>query len=274
MTGDRITWPDVLDRARAIVESYDTSVTLRQLFYRLVSAEVIPNTVQAYKGLSRWTAEARRAGTFPALIDRGRAIHRAPSWADPAAAMRALIGQYRVDRTAGQSVTLYLAVEKAGLVVQLDAWFGALGVPILALGGYSSQTYADDVTRHAVAQDRPAVLLYAGDHDPSGEDIDRDFLVRTGCWTEHYRVALTADQVADYGLPVLPGKSTDSRAATFTARHGELRQVELDALDPDDLRALFTDALDRYWDTSAYEDAMTRETADRDRLADAARGLR
>ena len=40
MTAPRIDWPAVIDQAREIVESYDTSVTLRQLFYRLVSAQV------------------------------------------------------------------------------------------------------------------------------------------------------------------------------------------------------------------------------------------
>ena len=34
-----------------------------------------------------------------------------------------------------------LLVEKAGMVVQLQDWFGDFGFPILALGGYSSQTF-------------------------------------------------------------------------------------------------------------------------------------
>jgi hypothetical protein len=38
MKPDRIKWPLVLDRAVEIINEYDTSVTLRQLFYRLVSA--------------------------------------------------------------------------------------------------------------------------------------------------------------------------------------------------------------------------------------------
>ena len=32
----RVDWRRVLDVGRAVVESYDTPVTLRQLFYRLV----------------------------------------------------------------------------------------------------------------------------------------------------------------------------------------------------------------------------------------------
>jgi hypothetical protein len=183
-TSHRPDWPALLERAAAIVESYDTLVTLRQLFYRLVAALLLPNTTNAYKSLSKYTAEARRAGTFPALMDRGRTIHRFQTFRSAAEARRWLQTIYRRDRTEGQTVSLYLGVEKAGIVAQLQEWFGDLGVPVLALSGYGSQTYVDDVIADVAATKRPAVLLYAGDHDPSGEDIDRDFTARTDCWDE------------------------------------------------------------------------------------------
>jgi hypothetical protein len=271
MTG-RIDWPGIIDQAASIVYSYSTSVTLRQLFYRLVSAQLIPNTQGAYKRLSALTAEARREGDFPDLIDRGRQIHQATYFNDTEHALRSIIAAYRLDRTEGQDVSLYLGVEKAGMVVQLQSWFGGLGVPVLALGGYSSQTYVDDTRAHAEDQGRDAVLLYAGDFDPSGEDIDRDFIERTDCWDDVVRVALTAAQVREYGLPVNPGKASDSRAAGFISRHGELVQVELDALDPDVLRSLFQAAIDGYWDTSTFEAVLAREVDDRRRLREAARG--
>ena len=157
-------------------------------------------------------------------------------------------------------------MEKAGIVEQLTDWFGDLGVPVLALGGYSSQSYVQDVADDVAAQARPAVLLYAGDHDPSGEDIDRDFLLRTGCFAQVERVALSAEQVQAYRLPPQPGKSTDSRAAGSVARHGRLVQVELDALAPDDLQALYQQAIGRYWDTAAHQAALERETQERERL--------
>lgn len=69
----RISWSSVLEEASRIVSSFETGVTLRQLFYRLVAAEILPNTIGAYKTLSARTAEARRVGEFPNLIDRGRA---------------------------------------------------------------------------------------------------------------------------------------------------------------------------------------------------------
>lgn len=265
----RLDWSAIVERAAEIVSEYDTGVTLRQLHYRLVSEHAIPNSPNAYKRLSSLTAEARRAGTFPALIDRGRRIHRNMSFGGVDHAMRTIINAYRRDRTEGQEVSLYLGVEKGGMVEQLTAWFGEpLGIPVLALGGYSSQTYVDTVIQDVERSNRPAILLYAGDHDPSGEDIDRDYAARTDCWEKVVRVALSSTQVQEYRLPPNPGKIGDSRAAGFIARHGELVQVELDALDPNDLRRLYSAAIDQYWDTSAYEEAIEREEEERTALAE------
>jgi hypothetical protein len=262
----RIEWGHVLARAVVLVESYDTGVTLRQLFYRLVSEQLIPNSQAAYKRLSSLSAAERRAGQFPDLIDRGRTIHRYETWTSPQEALEDVASYYRRDRSEGQDWSVYFGVEKAGIVEQLTAWFGDLGTPILALGGYASQSYVDRVVSDVEAAGRPAVLLYAGDFDPSGEDIDRDFEDRAGCWDKVVRVALDAGQVVEYALPPNPGKASDSRAQGFIDRHGELVQVELDALDPDDLHELYTDALGGYWDTSAYDAVLARESDERDVL--------
>jgi hypothetical protein len=263
----RTEWPLVLGRAADIVREYDTAVTLRQLFYRLVAEGLIPNTLTKYKRLSELTADARRQGKFPSLLDRTRIIERAPSWASPEDAIRALRLQYRRDRTEGQDVSLYLAVEKQTLVGLLDDWFGDKGFPVLALRGYSSESYereiVDDV--HSNGQ-RPAVLVYAGDFDPSGEDILRNFKAKTGCFDEVVRVAVNPPQIAQYDLPPMPGKASDSRATGFVAKHGELIQVEVEALPPNTLRDLFEAAVQRFWDMSTFEDVLAVENDERARL--------
>lgn len=256
-------WTSILEEAARIVNSYDTGVTLRQLFYRLVAAELLPNTTTAYKALSAKSAEARRADAFPKLMDRTRRIYRYQAFTNVTEARKWLAAIYRRDRTMYQDVSLYVGVEKNGIVEQLQSWFGDLGIPVLALGGYSSQSYVDEIAADVARSRRPAVLIYAGDFDPSGEDIDRDFLQRTGCFKHVERVALNRQQVAEYQLPPQPGKATDSRAAGFIARHGRLMQVELDALPPEVLRQLYSEAISRYWDTSAYEAVLIAEDEDR-----------
>jgi hypothetical protein len=111
------------------------------------------------------------------------------------------------------------------------------------------------------------VLIYAGDHDPSGEDIDRDFAERVDAFDRVVRVALAWDQVVDHGLPPALGKASDSRAADFEARYGRLVQVELEALPPDVLRSLYVDAFEGYWDKSTYQAVLGEEEVDRAALA-------
>lgn len=105
-------------------------------------------------------------------------------------------------------------------------------------------------------------LLYAGDHDASGEDIERDLRARLageGWHGEVIRVALLPEHVDKYGLPRSPFEKADSRAASFQARHGGLWQTELDALDPDILSKLYEDAIHPYWDKSAYRERLAAE---------------
>lgn len=72
MGSERIRWPAVVDRAREIVESYESGVTLRRVMYRLVSEGALPHTALMYRRLSAQLARARRDGRFPDLIERRR----------------------------------------------------------------------------------------------------------------------------------------------------------------------------------------------------------
>jgi hypothetical protein len=266
-------WKDILAEASDIVDSYDVGVTLRQLFYRLVVAELLPNIQNYYRRLSHYTAEARRNGTFPDLLDKTSSVDRPFCFTCLAEARSWLRNQSRRDRTEGQPWTIYLGVEKDGMSEQLRAWFSEdLGLPLLPLGGYASQTLVDDVRKDISDQGRPAALIYAGDHDPTGEDIPRDFEQRVGNFKRVLRMALTPEQVEEYSLPFNPDAEVeaklerDPRAAAFRKRHGALVQYEMDALPPETLRNLYQAAIDEYWDVDAYEAVLAVEEQERNSL--------
>lgn len=264
---DRISWDGVIEEASNIVESYSTGVTLRQLFYRLVSQQLIPNKQSAYSRLSSLTARARREGWFPDLIDNTRIIRRPSSWESPEDAVSALRDQYRRDRSQGQEVSIYVAVEKNALATLIASWYEHYGIPVLAFGGYPSQTFIDNILKDIDRQNRPAVLIYGGDFDATGVDILRDFIKRTnGVWQETRRIALNEDQIAQYNLPPLPGKSWDPRADAFILKYGKLIQVELDALPPDVLKSIYDDAVADYWDEDIYEAIRKEEEIERKQL--------
>jgi hypothetical protein len=98
---------------------------------------------------------------------------------------------YRFDRTEGQEHALYVAVEKDTLRQQLTGRLAEAGVPVLVVRGFSSQSYADVVRDRVTRGQREAVLVVVGDFDCSGEDVERDWVAPTGCWSRTGRVLLT-----------------------------------------------------------------------------------
>jgi hypothetical protein len=273
----------VLPAAAEFVLSFTTGVSLRQDFYFLGShtdpatgRAYIDNTLQDYSNLSRWTTKARDAGTFPDFVDNGRRIHRPIHFANPDEAHEWLTGLYRRDRTEFADATIYLGVEKVGLVAQIKDWFDPLGLPILPLSGWSSQTFREQVRRKILDDGRPAVFIYAGDFDPAGVLIGDSFAAKVGVFTEVVRIGLNIDQIVDLPRSPFPAsKEHHSLIPGFMAKYGDqleamglprLVQFELDALPPDQLRALYQAEIDRYFDESAYQRSLVQEAADRQEL--------
>lgn len=271
MDGSRVRWPGIVDRAREIVDGYEGGVTLRQVMYRLVSEGLLANTPPMYRRLSSRLAAARREGRFPDLIDTLREIHVPPVWAGADAFVGEVPGWFRLDRTRGQEAAVYVAAEKDTLRLLLTGWLADLGIPVLVVRGFGSQSYADVVRERTAADPRPAVLLYVGDFDASGTDIERDWVQRTGCWARTERVLLTYDQVRAYELPPAEGKRDDPRWKAFAARHGfdanRPVQWEVEALPPDELRRLVLEAVDPYVDRRLLAAVIADERRQRRALA-------
>jgi hypothetical protein len=271
-SASRVDWATIVTKARVIVSRYDTGVTLRQLFYQLVSNQTLPNSEYAYKKLSERTAAARRmiANPFPDLLDLVPHAYQLSAWGNSADFAAEAIPQFHLDRTLGQPYAIWLVVEKNGIVAQLKSWFSRYGIHIVGLGGFASQTLCGMIKSMVEVDGRPAVLIYAGDHDASGDELEADFVVRTGCWTEHVRIALTKAQIAEFHLPINPGRPKDKRQRKFCLRHGydpqKPVQVELDALSPETLRTLYQNAFDAYWDVEAYGKMLSAEEAELTKL--------
>ncbi|MBT2453198.1 hypothetical protein J7F03_40565 [Streptomyces sp. ISL-43] len=273
MARERIRWTVVVERARQIVDGYaPLKVTLRQVMYRLASEGVLPHTPPMYRRLSAQLAQARREGRFPDLIDTVREVHVPPAWPDATTFVAQMPGWFRLDRTAGQKRALYVAAEKDTLRQQLTVWLEFAGIPVLVVRGFSSQSYADVVRDRVAREQRGAVLVVVGDFDCSGEDIERDWVERTGCWSSVSRVLLTYDQVRAYGLPATEGKSGDPRWPAFAARYGfdpaHAVQWEVEALEPDELQRLVLAAVDPYIDRDTLAQQIAREEEQRRALAD------
>jgi hypothetical protein len=258
-------------------------LTLRQVFYQLVAALIIPNRLGEYKRLSRVLTKARLDGLVPweALEDRSRRVLQPDVWLDAETFIETqldwFLDGYRRDLLQSQASALEVWVEKDALAHVCQRVADPLGVPVAVARGFSSTSHVHE-GRKRIEQNadagRPTVILYFGDLDPSGYEMLPAMLytlqheMHLGELVEGVGCALTAEQVETYGLPhsIEALKDTDSRAKKYRRQFGDLA-VELDALPPAHLEALVRLAIESRIDAKARAAERKREAKERARIA-------
>ena len=262
---------DLLARCIQVTEDYMAQglrLTLRQLYYQLVTQNIIVNKERSYKNLSRLVSRARLAGLvdWDAIEDRGRPPHRSSEWDSIADLVESAVASYRLPRWEGQNKYVELWVEKDALAGVLSPLAKKHHVTLMVNKGYSSQTAMYEASKRFIDhRSEIQSLFYIGDFDPSGEDMVRD--IRDRLYTfgaaevDVYKLALTKDQIASYSLPPNPAKTKDPRARGFIEKHGG-SSWEVDALPPNVLTLLIDNAIDKEVDKKLLLKIKKREKDD------------
>lgn len=175
-----------LDNVNSIIEEYRLdgyTLTLRQLYYQLVSRDIIPNAQSEYAKVSKLLKEGRMAGIvdWGAIEDRLRIPYIPYSNTSPNQAIKDAIDQYRLNRQENQKNYLEVWVEKDALSGVLKRITGKYHVRLLVNRGYGSVTAIHDAYErlsYQMEQGKNVKILYLGDHDPSGIDMIRDITER------------------------------------------------------------------------------------------------
>lgn len=267
---------ELLDRVIAIVDEYKQQgyrMTLRQLYYQLVSRNVIENVQGNYQKISDLLKDARMTGLvdWNFIEDRVRTPRIHGEFDGPADLLDAAIASYRRPRWLDQEHYVEVWVEKDALSGVLYPITDAYHVRLLVNRGYSSVSAMHDASLRfieAVQHGKKCVLLYLGDHDPSGEDMVRDIRERLReFWAavKVVKVALTMEQIEEHQPPPNPAKTTDPRATGYIDLHGD-QSWELDALRPDVLEDILRDALDEYVDREKYDAVVATEDGEKVKL--------
>lgn len=273
-------WPPIIAHAKQIVEDNPHPMTLRNLHYQLVSQRPeYKNTKDDYGRLGTLTAQARRDGLFPRLLDTDRGISRPASWDSPGEIMRSALSSFRMDRQQNQDYRIYVATEKGGTEAQLERLVHGRGIPVLALGGQSGEELvtdvADEIADCEISGDceKPVIIIYSGDFDPSGLAIPRNFKSRLeyrGVKVEVIRVGINHEDLEDLVASYNPVKPKDPNYKKFKAYCDELGievgQYELEALLPQDLDARIEAVIADYWDDSRYGEILLQEEEMREDL--------
>lgn len=245
-------------------QGYD--MTLRQLYYQLVSRDVIPNKQSEYKRLGSIVNDARLAGLidWDYIVDRTRNLRRLSSWAEPRNIVRSAADSYHIDRWATQTYRPEIWIEKDALVGVFDRVANEFDIPLFSCRGYTSQSEVWGAAQRMIEyQDDgyQAYILHFGDHDPSGIDMSRDIRERLegfGVDLSFHRLALNMNQVRKYKPPPNPAKADDSRFLGYIKEYGR-ESWELDALEPTVLADLVREQIGNIINEDAWEEVEERE---------------
>ena len=266
----------LIQESNRIITDYTAQgfrLTLRQLYYRLVAAALIPNTPTSYDNLGSTINDARLAGLidWSAIEDRTRELGANSHWSKPADIIRSAKNSYLNDLWKDQPNRCEVRVEKDALEGVVASACRPLDVDYFSCRGYTSQTAMWEAGQRFLGYgNQDVIIFHLGDHDPSGIDMTRDIKDRlelfTGGSFDIRRLALNMDQVEQYGPPPNPAKVTDSRFRGYQAEHGD-ESWELDALEPAVLVELIQRNVRSVMDEELYEKARRRQERGREELA-------
>ena len=223
----------LIEEAAAILAEHNP-MTVRQVFYQLVSRQVIKNDRGAYQAVSKALVAARLEGIIPwdHIEDRLRRPRHVSMWSGLTDFAETAAAAYRRDVWTDQPIYIETWLEKDALSGIFEDALISFGMTLNVGRGFDGWDSINNAALRFGAQDKPTVVLYFGDFDPSGEDMVRslgEHLKALGAEPEIVKCALTFDDITRYHLPTDFTKKTDTRRDAFVNKFGDV-SVELDAL--------------------------------------------
>jgi hypothetical protein len=111
----------LIEQVNAIIHEYQDmgySLTLRQVYYQLVSRDVIPNNERSYKNLGNLISDGRMSGLIDwnAIEDRTRNLRKNSHWTSPGSIIHSAAYSFAYDKWADQDSYVEVWVEKDALV--------------------------------------------------------------------------------------------------------------------------------------------------------------
>ena len=302
---------DLVRFAAEVCQEYEKTgwnITLRQLYYQGVTRLFIPSGDESYQALMRAVSKARLRGEFPlhALSDRTRRVIPGRSTRCDTKVERALgraaeavqkapdIYLHR-DRWFGQPVHVSVWFEKEALAEVFEVATAKLGVSCFSCRGEPSHpslyewittaAKAHGVDNEAGFHDsqdsfhkgmaKRSVVVYFGDHDPTGIRIPRTAERNVGIFMGHMglnfpvefrRVGITLDQAIDMRLPPFPAKESSGDYNKYVEEFGTTDAWELDALMPDVTTKLVEDAVNELFDFELHRKLQVDVEAKREQM--------
>jgi len=234
-----------------------------------------------YNRVQRRLLAMRRKGMLPYswITDGSRSVYGHTRYRDLEEFSRQVAGQYRKEYWQDSPVRVECWVEKDALAGKLrPVVVDEFGLDLYVARGFSSETYLHNAGEHIQSDGRPTFVYVLTDHDASGmsvaETVARDLPWHaSGVEVTVRKIAVTPEQIEEYGLITQPVTTSDSRAQKFIQRYGT-ECAELDALPANAVRELVREAIERHIDPHRLRILKLAEAEERKGLSELLRGGR
>lgn len=160
-------------------ESIRIKLTNRQLYYQLVGKDYIPNAHEVYKRICVFLTSMRYAGLIDwnSIEDKARVASKPSDWKNIKSIVDSATYSYRLPRWDDQEYYVEMYCEKEAGINVLEKVSREYHMVFGFNKGYSSASAMYDLAKRLSRQifkGKKTVILYFGDHDPSGLDMIRD----------------------------------------------------------------------------------------------------
>ena len=203
--------------------------SVRGLYYMAMGAGLVDKDAQGkrsnYMRVQRRLLAMRRDGRMPYgwITDGSRTVYGYTRYDDPEDFASYAAGLYRKDYWADAPESVEVWVEKDAMAGKLSpVVVRECGLHLYVSRGFSSETYLQEAALAMREDGRPTTVYLLTDFDASGMNIaetvgDKLVEMADGVDVDVERIAVTPEQIEEFGLITQPVTGTDSRARSSYA---------------------------------------------------------
>jgi hypothetical protein len=244
-------------------------MTVRQVFYQASVRGLVEKAETGYNKVQTLLARMRREAELPFswIVDNTRRENRPYTSTSIAEALKDTAETYRRTLWTDKDPLVQIWLEKDALSGVISPVTRKYDVGLFPARGYSGITFLHDAAMQ-LPRDRKSFVYHLGDFDPSGVDaaekIEEDLRgwAPAGADMRFQRIAVTEEQIEEWDLPSRPTKTSDSRYERF----GSDESVELDAIDPRELRKLVKRVINRHVPEKKYNALVRQQEQEKARI--------
>lgn len=248
----------IIKEKLTLFNNYGIIPTLKTMFYSLVFLNVIPNSYNYYKYLSKNTTEARINGDLPidcfadqnlpritnSLNEFGNAkeyIQKIAKYLEEISSTR-LSQEYKFNKKYKLYNDIEIWIEKSALSFTFQKLLNNYGVTIIANKGIDTSRFINknlNRLKQSLNDNNKIYIRYFGNFDLYSDNIDniiRNKIQEFNLNLDFKKIAIREDQMRKFHLPENPNPEiirkldNNVRKDFFISKYGRLFQIELESL--------------------------------------------